>query len=200
MSTRKITRKRQAFIDAYFICGFNGTAAARMAGYAGNDATLAQIAYENLRIPEIAAAIDARMAEHAMSANEILARLTDHARGDIGDIYDESTGAIDWQKARQMGRTSLIKKIEQTTVTTEDSEIHTFKLELHDPQKAMQLLGKWRKIFIDRVQIDDWRSQAIEDIRAGTLPYKALVEAFDDTLAQELFRLAGVSVMVDEDG
>jgi len=199
MAEKKLSRKRQAFIDAYFVCGFNGTAAARMAGYSGNDATLAQIAYENLRIPEIAAAIDARMAEHAMSANEILARLTDHARGDMGDIYDEATGAIDWQKARALGKTALIKKIEQTTVTTEDSETHTFRIELHDPQKAMQLLGKWRKIFIDRVQIDDWRSQAIEDIRAGTLPYAALVEAFDDTLAQELFRLAGVPVVVNNE-
>jgi len=199
MATRKLTRKRQAFVDAYFVCGFNGTAAARMAGYSGNDATLAQIAYENLRIPEIASAIDARMAEHAMSANEILARLTEHARGDIGDIYDETTGGIDWVKARATGRTGLIKRIEQTTVTTEDSEVHTFKLELHDPQKALQLLGKWRKIFIDRVQIDDWRSQAIEDIRAGNLPYEVLAEAFDDSLAQELFKLAGVAVVVNDE-
>lgn len=52
-----LTPKQQKFVDAY---DGNGTAAARAAGYAGNDATLAQVASENLKKPEVLAAIQAR--------------------------------------------------------------------------------------------------------------------------------------------
>ncbi len=52
-----LTQKQRKFIAAY---AGNGTEAARVAGYDGNDATLAQVASENLRKPEIAAAIKAR--------------------------------------------------------------------------------------------------------------------------------------------
>lgn len=43
-------------------------------------------------------------------------------------------------------------------------------------------------------KIDDWRSQAIEDIKAGRILYKELAQAFDDDLATTLFREAGISV------
>lgn len=49
------------------------------------------------------------------------------------------------------------------------------------------------------LRIDDWRSQAIEDIRRGAITYDALAQAFDDTLAAELFRPAGVEVSDDAD-
>ena len=46
----------------------------------------------------------------------------------------------------------------------------------------------------ERIAVDDWHSQAIEDIKAGKLSYLALVEAFDDDLATRLFREAGITV------
>lgn len=39
-----------------------------------------------------------------------------------------------------------------------------------------------------------WQDQAIADIRAGKIPYKALADAFDESLAAELFRKAGVPI------
>ena len=62
MKRKGLTPKQQKFVDAYT---GNGTAAARAAGYRGNDHTLAQVARENLRKPEIAAAIKARAAKEA---------------------------------------------------------------------------------------------------------------------------------------
>jgi phage terminase small subunit len=52
-----LTAKQQKFVDAFT---GNATDAARKAGYAGNDATLAQVGYENLRKPEVREAIRAR--------------------------------------------------------------------------------------------------------------------------------------------
>jgi hypothetical protein len=49
-----------------------------------------------------------------------------------------------------------------------------------------------------RIEVSDWRSEAIRLIQTGELDYRALAEAFDDTLAADLFRAAGVSVQVGE--
>lgn len=70
------------------------------------------------------------------------------------------------------------------------------------------LLEQYRKVLDDiaqetggrtkQVKIEDWRSQAIADIKAGVIGYKALAEAFDNDLASELFRAAGVPVPITE--
>ena len=51
-----------------------------------------------------------------------------------------------------------------------------------------------------RVNVTDWRTQALEDIRAGRLTFDQVVQAFgDDDLAAQLFREAGVEVSVTHD-
>lgn len=47
---------------------------------------------------------------------------------------------------------------------------------------------------VKQVKVDDWRSQAIADIRAGKIAFEALAQAFDRSLAVELFRSAGIEV------
>lgn len=56
----KLTAKQRKFVAVY---DGNGTRSARLAGYAGTDGVLAQVAHENLRKPEIVTAIEAREAE-----------------------------------------------------------------------------------------------------------------------------------------
>lgn len=77
-----------------------------------------------------------------------------------------------WQRARKQSDTLMI-----------------FLLKAHKPEK-------YREQFT--VKVDDWRSQAIADIRAGLITYPALAQAFDDTLATELFREAGVPIQISE--
>jgi hypothetical protein len=70
------------------------------------------------------------------------------------------------------------------------------------------LLEQYRKVLDDIAQetggrtkhmkVDDWRSQAIADIKAGNIAYEALAGAFDDSLASELFRAAGVPIPTSE--
>lgn len=45
-----------------------------------------------------------------------------------------------------------------------------------------------------RMQHEDWRSRAIEYIRAGEIDYNILVEEFDEDLATQLFKQAGVPI------
>jgi len=56
---KKLSPKQQAFVDAY---AGNGTEAARIAGYKGNENTLCSMGKENLRKPHVWAAIQARNA------------------------------------------------------------------------------------------------------------------------------------------
>jgi len=79
--------KQKAFINAYLgEANFNATEAARLAKYKGNDATLGQVGYENLRKPEIKKAIAEFWERDAMSAEEVVSRLSAMARADIGEF------------------------------------------------------------------------------------------------------------------
>ena len=76
-----LTLKQKLFVEAYIgPARGNATEAAKRAGYTGNDATLAQVAAENMRRPQILALINARVEQAAMTADEILTELADIAR------------------------------------------------------------------------------------------------------------------------
>jgi phage terminase small subunit len=151
--SKVLTAKQQAFINIYMTNGFNATQAAIKAGYSKNGAR--QQGHALLTNIDISKEIQRLMREFAMPAEEVLTRLTEHARGDLGDFLDEDTGHINWSKAQ--GRTNLIKKIKRKTETTRDKDgIETVtldeELELHSPQVALQLLGKQHGLFVDRTE------------------------------------------------
>lgn len=187
----KLTGKQAKFVDAYIIC-LNGTEAARRAGYAGDDNVLAVTASENLRNHKIIHAIDEKLSAYAMTANEVLIHLTDIARGDIADAVTVF-GNPDIDQAGTRGKSHLIKRIRTKTITTDDQEIHETEIEMYDRLKALDLLAKYHDL-VNKVRVEDWRSQAITDIKAGRIEYKALAEAFDDDLATQLFTEAGVPI------
>lgn len=162
-----LTPKQQKFIEQYFANGFNASKAALDAGYKTR-----QSGAENLSNPVIKAEIDRIFEDSAMPAGEILALLTAHARGDLGDFLDDN-GSIDLKKAREQGKTRLIKKIKRTVTTYTDEqgngkESFTDEIELHSPQFALQLLGKHRKLFIDRQEVE--HSGAINLTINGIIP------------------------------
>jgi hypothetical protein len=78
-----MTLKQQLFVEAYLgRAAGNATEAARIAGYRGGEATLAQVGHENLRKPEIRAAVEARVQQSAMETDEVLKELSKIARMD----------------------------------------------------------------------------------------------------------------------
>jgi phage terminase small subunit len=151
----KLTAKQRAFIDFYFLTGMNATQAAIKAGYSEDSAAV--IGHENLRKPNIKEEIERIYRENTMPPDEVLARLTAQARGDIGDLVNDN-GAIDMKKARRFGLTGLIKKIKRTTMTYTDEagngkESFTDEIELYSSQAALQLIGKYHKLFVDRQEV-----------------------------------------------
>lgn len=199
---QRLTAKQRAFVDC-FIVHRNATRAAREAGY--SEASVRQIGSENLSKPYILAAIDSRLNELTLSANEVLKRLTDHAMGDIGDFLDVTSMGytIDLKKAKEAKKTHLIKKIKQTVTTItqpdgiEKETIYT-ELELHDSQSALVWIGKHYKLFSDRLVIDtEWetaQNDLVELIRTDQVGYDELKSDFNDELLQDLFSKAGKTI------
>jgi len=141
---KELTGKQKSFV--YFYLGdanFNATEAAKLAGYKGSYGTLRVVGHENLTKPNIREAIAEHMQQFAMPANEVLARLSDQARGSIEDLIDVDGYFIrdDLKKAKERGKLHLIKKI----TFNDFGGVKAF--ELHDPQAALVHLGKHHKLF-----------------------------------------------------
>lgn len=90
----KLTTKQRLFVEAY-LANPNATDAARKAGYKGNDLTLKQVGCENLAKPYIAAAIEKRVEQAAMTADEVLHELANIARGDYSDYRGDKLKALE---------------------------------------------------------------------------------------------------------
>lgn len=168
----RLTFLQSKFIDYYLANGGNGTQAARAAGYKGNDNVLAVTAHNNLRNPKIRAALDARMKDLTMSANEVLYQLTQQARSDARQLAGLNVEQI---KVHPMGVN--IKEFEHTVNRIGELIIQeTIKVKLYDKQAAVVHLGKYHRLFTERVEVD-W----VRELRdAGLDP-----EAIEEELAQQ---------------
>jgi phage terminase small subunit len=158
-----LTTKQRVFVERYLQNGFNATEAARYAGY--SEKTAYSIGQENLKKPEIESIIQARLDQEAMSANEVLHRLAEHARataddfltiervkrirppdneGDQGEEYEVTIIRLDLVRASENGKLHLIKSLKDTK--------YGIAVDLHDSQSALALLGKHHKLFVDRIE------------------------------------------------
>jgi hypothetical protein len=190
----KLTNKQRVFVEEYLQC-WNASEAARRAGYSEKSASV--IGHENLRKPEIARAIRARIDEKTMQTDEILCRLTDIARGDMGEFIQPESLYITLGGAVANKKTHLIKKIKYVTYTNDDAQTETVEFELYDAHKALMDLAKLRGLVVDKTRALDWRDEALDLIRKHEVDYEALVNEFGSDLATELFKLAGVPVEVE---
>lgn len=140
-----LTRKRQAWLEEYLKC-WNATEAARRVGFAHPNAQGPRLLLD-VRMQE---AIQVRLDELAMSANEVLLRLAEHARGTMEDFTEiielddkgRSTFIVSLSKAKRLGKLGLIKKL---TYTKDGG----YTIELYDSQAALSLIGKHHGLFKD---------------------------------------------------
>lgn len=200
-SLPRLTGKQQVWVNAYLTC-LNATEAARRAQYKGSDNVLGVVGHDNLRNPKIRAHLDYHFRQQAMSREEVLVRLTEQGRSDLVDLTNEQ-GVPDWEKARQAGKTHLVKKIKRKEVTIHRGKSSvttiTTEIELHDPQRALDMLGKYHELFINKIKVEDWHSEVVAGIRDGTFTFDGLLKAnFERELAVELFKEAGVPVEIRE--
>lgn len=129
----ELTGLQRAFVDAWFACRYNGTEAARQAGYQGDDKSLAATASRTLRMVKVRQEIAARFAAHGATSEEALAHLTEWMRFDPAVLFDEH-GRIKWDEVRKHGR--MVKRISFVAG-------QGYNVEVHDQMKAAELIAKF---------------------------------------------------------
>lgn len=158
-----LNNRQQRFVDEYMV-DFNATRAAIAAGYSVK--TARGMGAENRTKPDIVAAIDARKVEieadcqrRIMGRFEVLARLTEIAKGDIGDLLDANDDLenISIKRAKELNKSHLVKKVKVfTTVINHDgieTQTTSVDLELYSAHDALRDLGKAYALFTDNTKV-----------------------------------------------
>jgi hypothetical protein len=160
------TTKQKVFLEAYLgEARGNATEAARIAGYAdpNNDG------WRVKKVPEIAEAIQNRLDELRMSADEVQALITEVARGDVGDFLGDGKYArLDLDRAREQGKTRLIKKLTFSKGSLE--------FEIYDRMDALKTLAKMHGLLVDRIKSDVKAEVDVTDANGAKAYLLALVE------------------------
>jgi len=132
----------------------------------------------------IKGASSAEIVQHAAQTWEIEAR---QAREYIRRANNELSRQAKIKRDVELG-----KALERmTSLYSSSLKLQDYRTCLSVQKEINTLLGLYAPT---KVQVDDWRSEAIEYIRRGELSFEALADEFDPDLATELFRAAGVPV------
>lgn len=165
-----LSAKQKVFISEYLF-DFNATRAAQRAGYGGDENTLAATGSRLIRIDKVSEAIRTRLQEKAMSANEVLNRLADQARGNMSDFVrfnENGDPTFDLQTAKVSGKLQLARKLKtktrswsEPTFNITNGEIESrevtetsIEFELYDAQAALVHIGKHHKLFTEKVEME----------------------------------------------
>lgn len=146
---KPLTDKQRALVDHYLgAARMDPVQAAKLAGYTGQNKTLSETANRILDLPAARVQVEQYFDKTCTNAGEILALLTDYMRADIGDFFDiippGRVAILNLEKAKERGKLHLIKSLWYTQQGP--------RLELHDPMKAAELLGKALRLWVERVQ------------------------------------------------
>lgn len=189
--------KQLAFVEHY-LQTWNAAEAARRAGYSKK--TAREIGHENLTKPDIRAAIEKRLSDMAMGADEVLSRLSAHARGDISHFVvtrKDGEFSFDFSSDEAQAHLYLVKKMKQKRrlIHREDGdpieEIET-EFELHDPQAALVHLGRHHKLFVDRTRTETWEDDLVELLKAGEATADEIRDEFGEDIAARVIARAGL--------
>ena len=154
-----LTLKQERFCQEYLVDG-NGTQAAIRAGY--SEASAREQASENLRKPNIAARLEflesERLAALKITQEAVLRQTARLAMSDMRDYYTED-GRIKRVEELDDAAAAAITGIKVTKRRTyeesdgeppEYEEVVEFKLA--DKKGPLELLGKYHKLFTDKVE------------------------------------------------
>jgi hypothetical protein len=142
-----------------------------MAVYGMDDCDVAAVcASQLLRKSKVSEEIERRLKEHQMSADEVIARLSQQARGEYAD-YIGADGRVNIYEMVKDGKGHLIKKIKTRTLidgTDPEGMTQVDEVEFYDAHAALVDIGRVHSLFVDR-----------KDITSGGEPIKVVIEYAD---------------------
>ena len=185
-TVNKLTRQQRLFVD-FYIQTLNATESARLANYKHPNKSGPKLVNDH---EGVQAEIESRLAKHHASAEEVLAVLSNHMRGSLGDFLDidDETGEVwvDLKKAKAEGKLGLLKKVtpHRRVIKNRDGDdfIHYEKitLELHDAQAAAEKLGRYHKLFTDKTELTGKDGESLQPNVHIYLPHNGRDNLGDD--------------------
>ena len=152
-----LTPKQETFVGEY-LKDLNATQAAIRAGYSPSSA--AEIGYENLRKPQIAAAISeafkARAERTRVDQDRVVLELARNGFSDMREIASWGPDGIAYKASGELTdeAAAAVAEITETVTSTKDGgERRTRTVKLHSKLRALELLGRHLRIFTDKVQM-----------------------------------------------
>lgn len=149
-----LTQREIAFIE-FYCRSWKGAASARTAGISLKNS--AQWAYETLRKPYIQEAINQRLKDLRMGTDEIYARLSEQARIDLSELIEFYNVPILDKDGDHIGdrqsvrvKPEAFERFGHLFKSISPTSTGDYKVELHDAQRALELLGKTYSLFADR--------------------------------------------------
>jgi phage terminase small subunit len=143
----ELTDRQRRFVDEYLV-DLNAAGAARRAGYSPKTAD--RIGSKLLRNPRIATEVERAQAERRertkITQDAVLDRLAEIAFAQIGDYVVFAGKTVMLQRSPALASTAAISSV------AGDGE--SVRIRLHDPLRALELLGKHLGTFKERIEID----------------------------------------------
>lgn len=164
--------RHEAFAQA-LVKGMSADAAYVEAGFSehrGNAARLSSKENIRSRVDELQSKVAKKV---ELSVEKVLRELSLVAFADMGDymkIREDGTAILDWSRMPE-GGTKVVGQIEQEVILTGDPNdsmpVQKTKFKLHDKLKALEMLGRHLKMFVDKQEItgkDGGPIQVVADI------------------------------------
>ena len=141
----KLNPRHQTFVDLYLANGLNSSKAATDAGYSRGK----KQGYELLQRPDVRAHVDARMEalhqQGLLDERKIIKQLSDMAQVDMAELYNENGSLKNIHDMPKHVRLCI------SEVTPTPSG---YKVKLEGRQKALELVGKYLKLWVERSEVD----------------------------------------------
>jgi phage terminase small subunit len=146
-----LTVQQRLFVNAYLRNNGNGSRAASEAGYACPEIAASRL----LRIVKVKRCIENRLEKVAMSADEVLIRLSRLAAVDATNFISLTNGkaALDLAKAKKKDNLCGVKEIKETSHEREGITSTTVEVKIDSPLKALELLAKYHGILTDKIEL-----------------------------------------------
>lgn len=149
-----------AFVEAYLTHGYNATQAALAAGYAESSASVQ--GHRLIRNDKISPVIQAGVRQAQLSADEVLARMSQHAQASLAPFLELGEGGVrlrlDSERAQQA--LPMIRKLRLKGRVLEEQSGDDYvvldqdvQLELHDASKALDQLARVHGLYHDSLEV-----------------------------------------------
>lgn len=157
-------------MDAYLVC-YSAAEAARRSGYSPKRADSA--GWRVLQRQDVRDAVQERLQEHRATADDVLHVLSRQMHASLEDcvtLRPDGSWSIDVQRIDERRAWPLVRKLRRTMRRVEGAGEaeplveDRIEIELHDPQKAAELLARHHKL-LDRGE---------ESVASGRLPMVVL--------------------------